>query len=133
MVDISFVLKVAFYQSEVGNEPVREWLKELPRDDKRLIGEDIKTVQLGWPLGMPLLSNLTLSGLNNVGVLPSTPLREHMRAERSRSAFFRLSLKLLFDKTPPKAGSGANQKNRKGLMGSQDQIDRWHCASFLYC
>lgn len=55
MVDISFVLKVVFYRSEAGNEPVREWLKELPRDDKRQIGEDIKTAQLGWPLGMPLI------------------------------------------------------------------------------
>ncbi|MCM2359842.1 MAG: type II toxin-antitoxin system RelE/ParE family toxin [Geobacteraceae bacterium] len=58
MVDISFVLKVAFYRSEAGNEPVREWLKELSRDDKRQIGEDIKTAQLGWPLGMPLIRKI---------------------------------------------------------------------------
>ena len=53
VVDISFVLKVVFYRTEAGNEPVREWLKELPRDDKRRIGQDIKTAQLGWPIGMP--------------------------------------------------------------------------------
>ena len=47
MVDISFVLNVVFYRSESGNEPVREWLKELPREDRRQIGEDIKTVQIG--------------------------------------------------------------------------------------
>ena len=35
MVDISFVLNVVFYRSESGNEPVREWLKELPREDRR--------------------------------------------------------------------------------------------------
>ena len=29
MTDISFVLKVIFYRSEAGNEPVREWLKDL--------------------------------------------------------------------------------------------------------
>ena len=52
MTDITFVLKVVFYRSEAGNEPVREWLKELPRDDKRQISEDVKTAQLGWPLGM---------------------------------------------------------------------------------
>lgn len=50
-----FVLNVVFYRTETGKEPVREWLKELPRDDKRQIGEDIKTAQLGWPLGMPLI------------------------------------------------------------------------------
>lgn len=58
MVDISFVLKVVFYRSESGNEPVREWLKELPREDRRQIGEDIKTVQIGWPLGMPLIRKI---------------------------------------------------------------------------
>lgn len=58
MTDISFVLKVAFYRSEAGHEPVREWLKELFREDKRQIGEDIKTAQLGWPLGMPLIRKI---------------------------------------------------------------------------
>jgi phage-related protein len=58
MTDIAFVLNVVFYRSEAGNEPVREWLKDLNRDDKRLIGEDIKTAQLGWPLGMPLIKKI---------------------------------------------------------------------------
>ena len=47
-----------FYSTDAGNEPVRDWLKELPRDDKRIIGEDIKTAQLGWPLGMPLIRKM---------------------------------------------------------------------------
>src|SRR4030067_2493674 len=58
MFDFSFVLNVVFYRSESGNEPVREWLKELPREDRRQIGEDIKTVQIGWPLGMPLIRKI---------------------------------------------------------------------------
>jgi phage-related protein len=58
MIEITFVLKVVFYRSEAGNEPVREWLKDLHRDDKRRIGEDIKTAQLGWPLGMPLIKKI---------------------------------------------------------------------------
>lgn len=56
--EISFVLNVVFYRSESGNEPVREWLKNLPREDKRQIGEDVKTAQLGWPLGMPLVRKI---------------------------------------------------------------------------
>ena len=36
-------------------EPVRDWLKSLSPQDRKLIGEDIKTVQWGWPLGMPLV------------------------------------------------------------------------------
>ncbi len=58
MTEISFILKVVFYRSEAGNEPVREWLKDLQRADKRQIGEDIKTAQLGWPLGMPLIKKI---------------------------------------------------------------------------
>jgi phage-related protein len=51
-------LEVFFYRSDTGNEPVRDWLRGLPKEDKRVLGEDIKTVQFGWPLGMPLVRNL---------------------------------------------------------------------------
>ena len=58
MIDLPSVLTVVFYRAESGKEPVREWLKELSREDKRKIGEDIKTAQLGWPLGMPLIREI---------------------------------------------------------------------------
>jgi len=51
-------LKVVFYKSQTGKEPVRDWLKDLSLQDKKAIGEDIKTVQFGWPLGMPLVRKL---------------------------------------------------------------------------
>jgi len=54
----NFRLQVVFYKSAAGNEPVREWLKKLDKEDRRVIGGDIKTVQLGWPLGMPLVRKL---------------------------------------------------------------------------
>ena len=44
--------------TDAGSEPVREWLKSLPAIERKVIGEDIKTVQLGWPLGMPLVRSL---------------------------------------------------------------------------
>ncbi len=46
---------VRFFRQESGAEPVRDWLKSLSPQDRKLIGEDIKTVQWGWPLGMPLV------------------------------------------------------------------------------
>lgn len=52
------ILTVAFYRSASGNEPVREWLLELGREDRRSVGFDIKTAQYGWPLGMPLIRKL---------------------------------------------------------------------------
>jgi phage-related protein len=42
-----------FYRTDAGNEPVRLWLKSMAAEDRRLIGEDIKKVEFGWPLGMP--------------------------------------------------------------------------------
>ncbi|MCD8516871.1 MAG: type II toxin-antitoxin system RelE/ParE family toxin [Burkholderiaceae bacterium] len=44
--------------TDAGSEPVREWLKGLPAIERKVVGEDIKTVQLGGPLGMPLVRNL---------------------------------------------------------------------------
>ncbi len=52
------ILKVSFYKTESENEPVREWLKSLSHDCRKTIGEDIKTVQFGWPLGMPVVRKL---------------------------------------------------------------------------
>jgi phage-related protein len=53
-------LRVVFYKTETGKEPVREWLRSLSREDRKIIGEDIKTVQFGWPLGMPLVRKLEI-------------------------------------------------------------------------
>ena len=53
--------RVVFYKTAHGSEPVREWLKSLPAADKRIIGEDIKTVQFGFPIGMPLVRKLETS------------------------------------------------------------------------
>jgi len=52
------ILSVRFYRTASGSEPVREWLLGLAKDDRRAVGEDIKTAQYGWPLGMPLIRKL---------------------------------------------------------------------------
>lgn len=52
------ILDVYFYETEQGAEPVRQWLKSMSAVDKKRIGEDIKTIQFGWPLGMPLVKHL---------------------------------------------------------------------------
>jgi len=44
-----------FFRTEAGGEPVRDWLRGLPSsEDRKRIGEDIKTVEFGWPIGMPV-------------------------------------------------------------------------------
>jgi len=51
------IVSVVFWK-DTNKEPVRDWLKSLIKHQKKIIGEDIKTVEMGWPLGMPLVKNL---------------------------------------------------------------------------
>ncbi|MSQ85093.1 MAG: type II toxin-antitoxin system RelE/ParE family toxin [Myxococcales bacterium] len=51
-------LKVFFFRTSAGTEPVREWLQSHTTEDKKLLGEAIKTVQFGWPIGMPVVRPL---------------------------------------------------------------------------
>jgi phage-related protein len=51
-------LPASFYALPSGREPVRDWLKDLEPDDRKVIGEDIKDVEYAWPIGMPLCRSL---------------------------------------------------------------------------
>lgn len=46
-------LQAVFFRTGKGVEPVRDWLKELEKEDRLAIGTDIKTIEFGWPIGMP--------------------------------------------------------------------------------
>jgi len=52
-------IPVLFFRLESGREPVRDWLKGLDQAARRAIGADIKTLQIGWPVGMPLARKLS--------------------------------------------------------------------------
>ena len=47
-----------FFRTATGNEPAREWLLSLPREERHAIGEDLLTVQYAWPIGKPLVDHL---------------------------------------------------------------------------
>lgn len=47
-----------FYETGNGRKPVREWLLSLDKADRKAIGEDIKTVEYGFPIGMPVCRKL---------------------------------------------------------------------------
>ena len=51
-------LPLVFFATASGNEPVRDWLKELPESDRRAVGQDLMRVQWRWPVGMPLCRHL---------------------------------------------------------------------------
>ena len=51
-------LEAIFFETENGNQPVRDFLLECTKEDKKEIGSDIFTVQKGFPLGLPLVEKL---------------------------------------------------------------------------
>ena len=71
-------IPVQFFRLDSGREPVREWLKELRSEYRKTIGEDIKTLQFGWPVGMPLARKME-DGLWEV--------RSHLTAGIARTFF----------------------------------------------
>jgi len=53
MIDRSKKITGRFYATVAERRPVREWLLDLSKDDRRIIGRDIQKVEFGWPIGMP--------------------------------------------------------------------------------
>ena len=47
-----------FHATAQGSEPVREWLRGLEVEARRRIGFDLKQLEYGWPVGMPLCRSL---------------------------------------------------------------------------
>jgi phage-related protein len=47
-------IPLRFFRTLRGIEPVRDWLKALAPDDRKLIGTDLLRAQWRWPAGMPL-------------------------------------------------------------------------------
>jgi phage-related protein len=58
LIDRSKKLPAFFFETTIGNQPVREWIRGLPMEDRKLIGRDIQKVEFGWPLGMPYCRGL---------------------------------------------------------------------------
>ena len=72
-----------FYRTAEGREPVRDWLKEFPREDRRIIGQDIATVEYGWPVGMPVCRALGQGAWEVRRRLPSRRIARVIFAIRS--------------------------------------------------
>jgi phage-related protein len=52
---IKKVRPAVFFATATGREPVREWLKELPEEDRRTVGGDIQALEFGEPMELPLV------------------------------------------------------------------------------
>lgn len=53
MIDRGKKITARFYVTAGGQRPVRLWLLELAKEDRRSVGKDIQKVEFGWPIGMP--------------------------------------------------------------------------------
>lgn len=51
-------ISVVFFKNDREKMPVRDWISGFSKDDKKIIGEDIKTAEFGWPIGMPVVRPL---------------------------------------------------------------------------
>lgn len=51
-------LDAVFFRTEKGSEPVREWLLDLTKLERKQIGEEISYVQFKWPIGKPQVDHL---------------------------------------------------------------------------
>lgn len=51
-------IEARFFKTPAGSEPVREWLKGLDAESRKSIGRDLKRLEFGWPIGMPLCESM---------------------------------------------------------------------------
>lgn len=49
---------VLFYSTAGGGEIIKDWLRSFNKADRAILGEDLLTVQLGFPMGLPLCRSL---------------------------------------------------------------------------
>jgi len=78
------ILPARFFKTASGTEPVREWLKGLDKEDSRIIGGDIRTVEHGWPVGMPVCRSIK-------GYKDLWEVRSRLSGERIARVIFHIS------------------------------------------
>ena len=96
-------LSAAFYAqpgSTPPSQPVRDWLKRLPKEERIEIGSDIQSVQFGWPLGMPLVKHLR-GDLWEVRTTLSTRIARVLFAVDSNTMYLLHGFIKASQKTPP--------------------------------
>lgn len=52
------MFEIRFYETLGGSKVVRDWLRGFAKEDRAILGEDLKTVQIGFPMGLPLCRSL---------------------------------------------------------------------------
>jgi phage-related protein len=50
--------EVVFFETESSRQPVKEFILELTKEDRKELGADIRSVQMGFPMGLPLVRKM---------------------------------------------------------------------------
>ena len=51
-------LPAAFFRQAGERGPIWEWLKALDPADRKIVGDDIRDLEVAWPVGLPLCRSL---------------------------------------------------------------------------
>ena len=107
-------IAVRFYRTASGREPVRDWLMTLSRADRLVIGTDIKTVEFGWPVGLPVCRSLA-DGLWEVRSSLNNRIARVLFCIAGRTMWLLLGFIKKQAKTPPKEMALARRRMRDVL------------------
>jgi hypothetical protein len=58
IVDANKRIPASFYRIVGGVEHVWSWLWGLDGEIRKIVGEDIRTVEFSWPVGMPVCKSI---------------------------------------------------------------------------
>ena len=107
---------MVFFRTETGNEPVREWLKALPKEECKTVGVDILKVQYAWPLGKPLVDHLGDGIWEIRSRLPNRIARTLFLVADEEIVLLHAFIKQQ-QKTPPDELTLAKKRKRQYLQG----------------
>lgn len=83
------MLKVTFFSTASGNQPVKKWLKSLNENDRLQMSEAIKAVASGWPIGPPIVK--PMEGMNDCW-----EIREKLASRKEGRIIFTLAKNEMF-------------------------------------
>jgi len=104
-------LAVVFWRSEQGNDPVRDWLKSLPDEVTKAIGDDLRLVQWKWPVGKPLVDGFG-DGLYEVRTKHKNVNYRILFAFENETTILLHGIIKKTPKTPPAAVALARQRQK---------------------
>ncbi len=106
-----------FFSEDNGNEPVKKFLRELTKEERKAIAKDIRTAEYGWPIGMPTCRPLG-DGLHEVRThLTNRIARVLFRVDKNEQMVLLHGFIKKTDETPKEDKDLANKRWSQYLKG----------------